>query len=329
MAEALAVIGFIGSVTQLVNYGVKVVERLNEFNDQVKGLPETFAKIRIQLPLLLNIVDHFQGQASRGELAPDTERLLLPVLRGLRKEIEDFDSTLLKILPSPQASQREKIIKTFKSINTEKKLDGFRSSIQDYLNTLSAVQDARHSDSLRELLEVLKAPKIDSSEPPVTETIKKPVWMVRYDLEEDFVGRDDLMHTIESQICEKNRRVALAGIGGVGKSRIAIQYCYRYRQKNPEAHVFWVHGGSRSRFGNDYRKMARLLDLPGRSDPDADIPRLVTEWLSDEANGPWSVLSSYCVLSTMVMILRGTCNCYLEHIISQSYASDACCSILI
>ena len=111
--------------------------------------------------------------------------------------------------------------------------------------------------------------------------------MVRYDLEEDFVGRDGIMATIERHLTEGNHRAALAGIGGVGKSRIAIQYSYRHQQLYPNSHVFWVHGGSKSRFESDYRNIARLLDLQGREDPDVDVLRLVADWLSDEGNGPW------------------------------------------
>ena len=48
-----------------------------------------------------------------------------------------------------------------------------------------------------------------------------------------------------------------------------------------------MYGGSKSRFDTDYRKIARLPDLPGREGPDVDILRLVTDWLSEEANGPW------------------------------------------
>ncbi len=117
-----------------------------------------------------------------------------------------------------------------------------------------------------------------------------PVWMVKYDLEEDFVGRDGIMSTIEKQLTEGNHRAALAGIGGVGKSRIAIQYSYRHRQLHLDSHIFWVHGGSRSRFESDYRNIARLLDLRDREDPDVDVLRLVTDWLSDEENGPWLMI---------------------------------------
>lgn len=93
--------------------------------------------------------------------------------------------------------------------------------------------------------------------------------MVRYQVEEDFIGRNNIMDEIGQRFKTKNRLVA-AGIGGVGyalpdcsssfgisrkffdfkcrKSRVAIEYCYKYRNLNLEAHIFWVHGGSRARF---------------------------------------------------------------------------------
>ncbi len=51
-----------------------------------------------------------------------------------------------------------------------------------------------------------------------------------------------------------------------------------------------MHGGSRLRFKSDYRNIARLLDLRNRKDPDIDVLRLITEWLSDEGNGPWLMI---------------------------------------
>lgn len=295
MAEAFAIIGVVQAALSLVSYGGQIVKRMDEFNNNVKGLPESFAKIRNQLPLLLHTVELLQRPGSDGKLNPNTEPLLIPVLDGLRKEIVSFDETLLKVLPSPHASNREKITKAIRSVGIQKKIDEFKSSIQEYLRTLDAFHNAHHADSLRELMATIEGRLERPVEPPAYEALLpkpklNPVWMVKYDLEEDFVGRDGIMSTIEKQLTESNHRAALAGIGGVGKSRIAIQYSYRHQQQNPDSHIFWVHGGSRSRFETDYRNMARLLNLPGREDPDLDILRLVTDWLSDEANGQWLMI---------------------------------------
>ena len=71
------------------------------------------------------------------------------------------------------------------------------------------------------------------------------------------------------------------------KSRIAIEYCYRYRAKEPKADIFWVHASSHARFEEAYKDIARELTIPGHTDPNLDCLDLVVRYLSDDANGPW------------------------------------------
>ena len=49
--------------------------------------------------------------------------------------------------------------------------------------------------------------------------------MVKYEPEDDFVGRDGIMGTIEKQLTEGHHRAALAGIGGVGNTRFDTDSC--------------------------------------------------------------------------------------------------------
>lgn len=74
------------------------------------------------------------------------------------------------------------------------------------------------------------------------------------------------------------------------KSQIAIEYSYRLRVRSPQTWVFWVHASNTARFEQSYREIANSVKLPGRDDPKADIPRLVYEWLRDEANGSWLMI---------------------------------------
>jgi tetratricopeptide (TPR) repeat protein len=48
-----------------------------------------------------------------------------------------------------------------------------------------------------------------------------------------------------------------------------------------------VHASTRARFEEAYRDIADRLQLPGRSDPKANVLRMVSDWLRDEANGRW------------------------------------------
>jgi hypothetical protein len=71
------------------------------------------------------------------------------------------------------------------------------------------------------------------------------------------------------------------------KSQLAIQYAHSIRDASPQTFVFWVHASTRARFEEAYRDIAERLQLPGRSDPKANVLRLVSNWLQDEANGRW------------------------------------------
>jgi hypothetical protein len=81
------------------------------------------------------------------------------------------------------------------------------------------------------------------------------------------------------------------GLGGVGKSQLAIEYCYRTSktalQKNTDLWVFWIHAETRARIEEDFKKVAEAVKLPGRKDPKADIPQLIEQWLCNVENGPW------------------------------------------
>ncbi|OAK96859.1 hypothetical protein IQ06DRAFT_47717 [Phaeosphaeriaceae sp. SRC1lsM3a] len=103
----------------------------------------------------------------------------------------------------------------------------------------------------------------------------------------DFVDRPAILAWVRDKCAGPGARAALVGLGGVGKSQLAIQYAHSIRDASPQTFVFWVHASTRARFEEAYRDLAERLQLPGRSDPKADVLRLVSEWLQDEANGRW------------------------------------------
>ena len=79
-------------------------------------------------------------------------------------------------------------------------------------------------------------------------------------------------------------------INGYSKSQLAIHYAHSIRDASLQTFVFWVHASTRARFEKAYRDIADRLELLGRSDPKANVLRLVCEWLRDEANGRWIIV---------------------------------------
>ena len=68
------------------------------------------------------------------------------------------------------------------------------------------------------------------------------------------------------------------------KSQIAIEYCYRFKDRNPRAHVLWVYGGNIARFYQAYKRIAQLLEIPGWDDPEESILELVYSYLSNSTS---------------------------------------------
>jgi hypothetical protein len=74
------------------------------------------------------------------------------------------------------------------------------------------------------------------------------------------------------------------------KSQLAIEYCYRVRDRSPQAWIFWVHASNAARLEQGYRDIAEAVKIPSRNDPKADIFQLVRNWLRDEKNGKWVIV---------------------------------------
>ena len=72
---------------------------------------------------------------------------------------------------------------------------------------------------------------------------------------------------------------AISGLGGIGKTQIAIEYAYRYRDQYQA--ILWVNASSREAFTSDFVKLATLLNLPEQYEQDQEfVVRAVKRWLS-------------------------------------------------
>ncbi|CAH0021548.1 unnamed protein product [Clonostachys rhizophaga] len=116
---------------------------------------------------------------------------------------------------------------------------------------------------------------------------------VPYSTNENFVGRIDILRQLESCFDLSNidrtwqPRIALYGLGGIGKTQIAIQFTYWLQRRYPEVAVYWVHASNADRFRQSFTSIAQDCGIPGLDDPGNDVLPLVKAWLGKKDNGRW------------------------------------------
>lgn len=78
------------------------------------------------------------------------------------------------------------------------------------------------------------------------------------------------------------------GLGGVGKSQLAIEYAYKKKAETPELYVLWLHAGSATRLDQGVRDILDTLGFDKQSDPSTNDYQLLRGWLI--RNRPWLVI---------------------------------------
>ncbi|KAI9687702.1 MAG: hypothetical protein M1822_001781 [Bathelium mastoideum] len=137
MAEALAAIGTAASIIQLVEFGAKLLDRLNEFHSRLDEVPTSFQHIKSQLPLLLELLKGTQQDIDAGVIKIETERALQPAIEGCKTQIKSLDSILDKELPSPHDSRKTKTKKAVSSVFKDAKVEKITSTLGTYIRTLT------------------------------------------------------------------------------------------------------------------------------------------------------------------------------------------------
>ena len=78
-----------------------------------------------------------------------------------------------------------------------------------------------------------------------------------------FLGRDDLLIRLRQKLKETkpklyNHRVAIFGMGGVGKTQVVIEYIYRYEKCYKD--IYWISATDESALLSGFKKLDQRQD---------------------------------------------------------------------
>ena len=118
------------------------------------------------------------------------------------------------------------------------------------------------------------------------------IWNIPFRPNPYFTGQESILTQLDITL-NANKAAALTqpqainGLGGIGKTQIALEYAYRHRQAYHA--ILWVQADTRDALISGFTDLARLLNLPQKDEQDqAIIVEAVKRWL--ETHEQWLLI---------------------------------------
>ncbi len=118
------------------------------------------------------------------------------------------------------------------------------------------------------------------------------IWNIPYPRNPYFTGREELLSRLAEalragQTTALSQPQAVSGLGGIGKTQIALEYAYRHHLDYQA--VLWTRADTQDALTSGFVAFADLLDLPQKDENDQrKIVQAVTVWL--KAHNRWLLI---------------------------------------
>ncbi|MEA3324009.1 MAG: FxSxx-COOH system tetratricopeptide repeat protein [Euryarchaeota archaeon] len=117
-----------------------------------------------------------------------------------------------------------------------------------------------------------------------------PIWNVSHHRNPNFTGRKGILSELRSALTSGEPaawKQAVTGMGGVGKTQLAVEYIYRH--KPDYMVIWWIHSAEPVTMAADYASLTDSLDLLEKDSIDqSETVRAVKRWL--EHNSGWLLI---------------------------------------
>ena len=252
--------------------------------DQASSAAETLQDVLDMLEELSLTLPRFQVYEQTLPLNRELQQALVDVYG----EIICFYARTIHFLRSnPHLILRKNAWQTFQSdfSRTIMRIKRMSSTVEGEADMIRMQKDTSRYREVLELLNVMKLDKENSQQRVQYNNIP-------FSANAKFSGRKDILDAVHGALNPNLRgsllkSTALFGMGGVGKTQIAIQYAYQ-NLRHFEA-ILWVAADNAIAIGQSFRAIAEGLELLGPGDESKDAAaavRTVRNWLTLTSMSP-------------------------------------------
>lgn len=251
--ESLAAISLAANTVQFVELGSKVVKRLHDFKASQESVPKVFQSISVRLPLLVEDLNKcsFEG------LPNEVENALSTLLATCQSQVERLAQILRDTLPAKDDSWASRNKKALLSIRREKEVDQIDKDLRHCIELLTfhhiiphKTTSLQNADPGMELLE--------EGCKRICQFFQVPRKQVSH-----FVGREPVFDKLERAF-QSTTIAVIQGMGGQGKTQVALEYCRRARNNGKYAGIFWVDAASEVLLRRSLENIAEVIKPCGR-----------------------------------------------------------------
>ncbi|PFR04433.1 hypothetical protein COK31_11235 [Bacillus cereus] len=115
------------------------------------------------------------------------------------------------------------------------------------------------------------------------------LWGVPYKKNPFFMGRNMELKNLEKALSSQDIAViqAISGLGGVGKTQLALEFCYQKKEEYDV--IYWINAENISSIIGSYEELASILKLPIKDKQNNSITlETIKQWMQTNSN--WLII---------------------------------------
>ncbi|OQE62181.1 hypothetical protein PENNAL_c0269G11109 [Penicillium nalgiovense] len=291
--SGLEVMGGISAIIAIIEASIKIYDSTR--SDM--ALPETFETVRTRLPIIANIL-----QTCKNDLEPTKDSMPAGVCEALKTHIRACDGKASKlreifekIMLGDSDTWSKRQFKVIRRLGKGNKVDGLMLSLSQDVQLIVNNHMLGSTGWQRSCEFGSKTKDPQQKVVGFQESFGLCLGQAPYISSDLFMGRDLELDSMEKALIpggnlRKQQRLVISGIGGIGKTQLAIAYAERHADLYKS--IFWLNAASEAILQASFRSLAGLIlniKEPGLLEPEEILTR-VHQWLSAVGNTQWLLI---------------------------------------